>query len=122
MPDEIGYTLGFSVAASPRLTLNFDAVGRVLRDQYRFATVAESFNYRTSNTAPASTTSRNVFDVKRDSTGAPVKENLNLLLVVGGFKFNIASSLLLTGNVLFQVSDGGLRARIAPVIGLDYAF
>lgn len=122
VPDEIGYTFGFSVAASPRLTLNFDALGRILRDQYRFATVGTSFNFRTSNTAPVGTVARNVFDVKRDSSGAPLKEDLNLLLMVAGFKFNVASSLLVTGNVLFQVSDGGLRARVAPVIGIDYAF
>ncbi|MBC8164395.1 MAG: transporter [Bryobacteraceae bacterium] len=39
-----------------------------------------------------------------------------------GFKYNIAGQLLLTGNLLIQLDDGGLRQRIVPLIGLSYAF
>jgi hypothetical protein len=34
----------------------------------------------------------------------------------------VATNLLLTANVLFPLSDGGLRPKITPVVGLDYAF
>jgi hypothetical protein len=30
--------------------------------------------------------------------------------------------LLLTGNVLIKINDGGLRAKFIPLIGLSYTF
>jgi hypothetical protein len=48
--------------------------------------------------------------------------NLNTLLGVAGIKVNLTRTLLLTGNVLFPLNDSGLRAKVAPVVGLDYAF
>ena len=40
-----------------------------------------------------------------------------------GAKFNIPGTpLLLTGSVLFPLTDAGLRPNVTPVIGLDYSF
>jgi hypothetical protein len=40
-----------------------------------------------------------------------------------GAKFNIPGThLLLTGSVVFPLTDGGLRPKVTPVIGLDYSF
>ena len=125
LPDEINYTAGFSVAVTPRLTLNFDVLGRSLRDQERFTNRDKTFPYRRAgsngagdppNAQPPLTTSRRVFDLTSE------RGNVNLLLAVGGFKLNIAKTLLLTGNVLVPINDSGLRAKVAPVIGIDYAF
>jgi len=131
VPDEVNYTAGFSVAVTPRLTLNFDVLGRSLRDQERFQDRDKAFPYRRRgvgndslgraqgdppNDQPPLTATRRVFDL------TPERGNVNLLLAVGGFKLNIARTLLLTGNVLVPITDSGLRAKVAPVIGLDYAF
>jgi hypothetical protein len=39
-----------------------------------------------------------------------------------GFKFNPAGRLLLVGNVLISMGDGGLQSQVTPVFGIDYSF
>ena len=39
-----------------------------------------------------------------------------------GFKVNPYRDLVLSGNVLFQLNDNGLRARPTPLVGLSYKF
>jgi hypothetical protein len=115
VPDEFHYTVGFDWAVSPRVTFASDVVGRVIRDVTRFEIGNSTFQFRTANDAPIQTNSRPTFNL--DGT-----RNLNLLLGAVGAKFNVATNLLLTANVLFPLSDSGLKPRITPVIGLDYAF
>ena len=45
-----------------------------------------------------------------------------MLRGTGGVKFNLAGNLLITGSVLFPLTNVGLRSRVTTVIGMDYAF
>ena len=49
-------------------------------------------------------------------------ETADRLLIVGGFKWNIASTWLLTANVLRPLTDVGLNARWVPSVTFDYWF
>jgi hypothetical protein len=49
-------------------------------------------------------------------------ENLNLVLGAIGAKVNVAPNLLISGNVLFPFTKGGLRDRFTIAFGLDFAF
>jgi hypothetical protein len=115
IPNEFNYTGGFDWAASPRITIAADLIGRTIRDVKRFATSDSTFPYRTADTAPVLTATRQQMNI----TGT---KNLNLVLGAAGAKVNIATNLLLTANVLFPMSDGGLKPKVTPVVGLDYAF
>ena len=115
VPDEFHYTGGFDWAVSPRVTFAADVIGRVIRNVMRFESGDSTFQFRTANDSPIQTNSRPTFNL--DGT-----RNLNLLLGAVGAKFNVATNLLLTANVLFPLSDSGLKPRVTPVIGLDYAF
>jgi hypothetical protein len=115
IPDEFTYTGGFDLAASRRVTLAADLVGRTMRDVKRFEMSDSTFPYRTTDTGPVLTATRPQMNI----TGT---KNLNLLLGTAGAKFNVATNLLLTANVLFPLSKGGLRPGVTPVVGLDYAF
>ena len=53
---------------------------------------------------------------------APRSGNLTLLLGTGGVKFNLTGNLLVSGSVLFPLTNAGLRSRVTTVIGVDYAF
>jgi hypothetical protein len=117
VPDEINYTAGFAVSASPRLSLSATLVGRTLRNVTRFAIGDKSFSYRTVTGGALQTVSYNDgLDVSSTSG------NLTLLLGVAGFKLNVGKTLLLNGNVLFPLNDDGLRPKTTAVVGLDYAF
>jgi hypothetical protein len=115
-PDEFTYTGGFDWAASRRVTVAADLIGRMMRNSTRFETGASTFSYRTVNDGPLLTDSRQELQL------LPGTSNLNLLLGAVGAKVNIATNLLLTGNILFPLTDNGLKPGITPVIGLDYAF
>jgi hypothetical protein len=41
---------------------------------------------------------------------------------VAGFKWNVAGTWLLHGNVLFPMTESGLTAKVTPTIALDYSF
>jgi Putative MetA-pathway of phenol degradation len=116
VPDEINYAGGLSVSASPRVTVNVDVIGRMVRDANRFGVVSRTFQFRTSNGGPVQSAQRS------DVIGITGKGNLTALLGVAGVKVNLTRTFLLTGNVLFPLNDAGLRAKVAPVLGIDYAF
>ncbi len=116
VPDEINYSAGLSISATPRITLSLDGLGRTIRDVNRFARTSQTFQFRTANAGPVTTATRS------DGVDVTEKSNLNILLGVAGLKVNLARTVLLTASVLFPLNDAGLRAKVTPVFGLDYAF
>jgi hypothetical protein len=116
VPDEFNYVVGFVAGVSPRLSLDFDLVGRWLQDVDRFELVPRDFPYRAVNGGPSLVATRQTVDlVERNS-------DVNLLIGVAGFKLNVAKTLLINAHVIFPLSDSGLSFKVAPVIGIDYAF
>jgi hypothetical protein len=116
LPNEVNYVAGLDIAAHPLVTISADMIGRTMLNTQRFAMVSQAYQYRTVNNGPLLTATRDTFT----NTGTG---NLNLLLGAVGAKFNIPGSpLLLTGSVLFPLTDAGLRPKVTPVVGLDYSF
>jgi hypothetical protein len=48
--------------------------------------------------------------------------SLNLLTGAFGFKANLASTMLITFNLQFKLNDAGVRAKVVPLIGMEYGF
>ena len=121
LPDEINYSGGIEFVGNPRFTLMGDVVGRTLRRVGRLDVVSKSFLYRqfdqTGATLPATMPASVSFDEFAARPG-----NLTLLLGTGGVKFNPVGNLLISGSVVFPLTDAGLRSRVTTVIGMDYAF
>jgi hypothetical protein len=129
LPDELNYTGGVEFIASPRLTLMGDVIGRTLRGAGHLDLVTKQFEYNDPGPLIAgmpgpgcagfagltcATASFDEFD--------PRPGNLTLLLGNAGVKFNPFGNLLISGSVLFPLSNAGLRSRVTTMIGLDYAF
>jgi len=117
LPDEYNYTVGFDAALGSRVTINADIIGRTLLDANRLIRTDREFFFNTSidpNAPAIDSTFRDEFVTESG--------DLNLLLAAVGFKVNILSELLFTGNVLFGIGDRGLQSNITPVFGLDYTF
>jgi hypothetical protein len=130
LPDEINYTGGVEFVASPRVTVMGDVVGRTLRGAGHLDFVGKTFDYvDPASIVPLSPTfsvedAKKVAVVKQFSATefAPRSGNLTLLLGTGGVKFNPVGNWLISGSVLFPLTDAGLRSRVTTVVGLDYVF
>ena len=48
--------------------------------------------------------------------------SFNLISGSAGFKAQVGPNLLLTVNLLFQMNNEGLRAKVVPLAGLSYTF
>jgi Putative MetA-pathway of phenol degradation len=113
-PNEFSYTFGVDVAATPRLTFAGDLVGRTLFDVQRLVDADLTFRFTTTTGGPVQSTVLPAIATESDS--------LNLLLGSAGVKINLTKTLLFSFNMLFPLTDGGLRDRITPIVGFDYTF
>ncbi len=114
LPDELSYTAGFDLALHPRLTVAADFLGRTLLDAQRLVETQETFRYRTRTDPTVRETSR--------TTPGTETGNMGLYLASVGFKLNPFGRLLIVGNVLLAMGDGGLQDDVTPVVGIDWSF
>ena len=131
LPDEINYAGGVEFVANPRFTVNGDLVGRTLQRAGRLDLVSKVFQYSDPSKLPEIFTPQTLVQagiltfptssVALDEFN-PRSGNLTLLLGTGGVKYNVAGNLLISGSVLFPLTNAGLRSRVTTMVGLDYAF
>ncbi len=125
LPDEINYSGGVDFAASPRVTVMGDVVGRTLRRAGRLELVSKNFEHNLPSTTPGSVCAGIPGSVCTSialDEFDPVSGDLTLLLGTGGVKFNPTGNLLISGSVLFPLTSAGLRSRVTTVVGVDYVF
>jgi hypothetical protein len=103
----LGYGVAATIAATPRLTIAGEFLGR------RF----EGLGQLTSTTLPHP---RLVGVETIRLTG--VEETTDRVVLIGGIKWNLTGTWLLTANLLRPVSDAGLKAGWVPTVGFDYSF
>jgi hypothetical protein len=106
LPDQLTYVIGADFGVSPRFTFALDIIGTYLIDAPRIA--------------------RSNFEALDGSSVFPTvsfsNESYNLLSGAVGFKVNVVESLLLDLNLLFNLDNNGLRDKITPLVGFEYAF
>jgi hypothetical protein len=130
LPDEINYTGGVEFVANPRFTVIGDVVGRTLRGAGRLDLASRTFEYNAPTLASfspgAAPGCAGFFGAVCKSVSfdalAPRSGNLTLLLGTAGVKYNLAGNLLISGSVLFPLTNAGLRSHVTTVAGMDYAF
>jgi hypothetical protein len=100
------YALGAVVAIHPRVTAAVDVLGRYIIDSPRVH--PEEFH---------ALDGRSVYPNIAFDTGS-----INELSSAVGLKINLAGRLLLNTNLLVRLNSGGLRDKISPLVGVEYAF
>jgi len=105
LPDQVVYAVGADLGTG-RFTIAFDVLGRYLMDAERI--VLEDFHARDG---------KSVFPNIGFS-----EESFNLLSGATGIKINAFGRLLITANLLLAFDDNGVRAKVTPLIGLEYGF
>jgi hypothetical protein len=137
LPDEFGATVGFDVAVSPAMTMSFDVLGRTLRGAGRMSLADKAFEYALAGTgaggsgagggggggggggstpAPAQRLQKTVTELQFQAG------DLHLYLGAAGIRFSPWRTILISANLLFPLTDAGLRDRVTPVLGIDYVF
>jgi hypothetical protein len=105
-PDQATYALGADVAINPHVTLALDALGSYYMN-------AERLKQETFHALDQRSTFANI---------AFARESFNAISGSIGLKVNVRGRLLLDGNLLFALDDHGVRDRVVPLIGFEYAF
>ena len=105
-PDQAAYAAGADVSVNPHLTIAFDVLGRYIMKSERLT--LQQFH---------ALDGRSVFPnivFSRDS--------FNALSGSFGLKANVLQRLLLDVGLLFKLDEHGVRDKVTPLIGLEYAF
>lgn len=103
--EEFNYTFGADAAVTPRITIAGDVIGRVVKNSAAMTPFDSGFE-----------NADRVKDLK------VIPGTVHLLLAAVGAKVNIGGSWLLTGSILFPLTDNGIRPALTPVIGFERAF
>jgi len=101
--EEFNYTAGVDIAATGRITIAGDIIGRAVRHSALIA----------------------FLDIGTDGdqllVPAVTPGTVNLLLAAVGAKISVGGDWLLTGTVLFPLNDNGIKPAVTPVIGFERA-
>jgi len=121
-PDEFNFAAGFDIVLAPKITLAADILGRRLIDagrlreypyEHRFRVEGPDGNVLVDDGPVRSITFQQLFL-------DPV--SVNQIFAAVGAKVNVGSTFLLSVNLLFALTEEGLRDDIVPIIGFDYVF
>jgi hypothetical protein len=105
-PDQATYAAGADVSVNPRLTVAFDVLGQYVIDSSRL--VEQEFHALDGESVFPNI----VFE----------RASFNELSGSFGVKANLIERLLLDVNLLFKLDDDGLRDKVTPLVGIEYAF
>ena len=106
LPDVGTYSAGAVVAIHPRVTAAMDVVGRYVIDSSRL----QPQDFHALN-------GTSVFPNITFTSGS-----FNELSAAAGVKLNLFGRLLLDLNLLMPLNSAGLRDKVSPLIGIEYAF
>ena len=106
LPDQVTYIVGAEFGVSSRLTFAFDVLGQYVIDSPRL--VRQDFRAHDGTSVFPDISFRN--DSFAETSAAV------------GLKLGLLQDLLLDLNLLFQLDDTGLRDKVTPLIGAEYAF
>jgi len=106
LPDVGTYSAGAAVAIHPRVTAAIDVLGRYVIDSSRLQ--AQDFQALNSTA---------VFPNITFTSGS-----FNEVSAAAGVKLNLFGRLLLDLNLLMPLNNAGLRDKVSPLVGIEYAF
>jgi hypothetical protein len=108
LPNQFFYSGGVDARVKPKLTVAADLLGQRVLSGERVREVPFTDVNGVVHT--------DIADIQ-SFKGSFQENNLSL-----GAKYAIYRNLLLTGNLLIELDDAGLRAKVAPLGGISYTF
>lgn len=113
LPDFAFFSIGTDIGVTRRLTAAVDYIGQELISAPRiisatYTSLGPLVSTRQTGTFPTISTVD--------------KETYNQSNSAFGFKYNLFDRLIVSGNLLVALNEGGLRQRVTPLVGLSYSF
>jgi hypothetical protein len=106
LPSSVQYSGGADFRVIKRLTLTAEFLGQLIVDGPRLAPATTSIPGQPGSFATIRTLS----------------ESYTIDNIGFGFKANAFKGVLVTGNILTKLDDGGLRSKVVPLVGISYRF
>jgi hypothetical protein len=113
LPDFAFFSIGTDIGLTRRVTAAVDYIGQELISAPRVT----SSTY--TSLGPLVSTGK----VGTFPTISTIdKETYNQSNAAFGLKYNCFDRLIVSGNLLVALNEGGLRQRVTPLVGLSYSF
>jgi hypothetical protein len=113
LPGFAFFSVGTDIGITRTLTFAVDYLGQELINAPRIQAasygVESGYNLASGQTSFPTTVSAG-------------RQTYNQSNAAFGLKYNFFDKLILSGNLLVALNDGGLRERVVPLIGLSYSF
>lgn len=115
--DEFEFAAGFDQKIVSGLTFAFDILGQV--DVNSDDAIVLFPGTRTIVDRVASGQGQAVREI--DLSNIPERDNDNVYDASFGFRYAPSANVILLGNILVPLNDGGLRSTVAPTVGLTFS-
>jgi hypothetical protein len=112
--NQFNYVGGLEFAASPKLTIVGDVLGRTFRTGTRIVDNPTLHIFQESNGGPNEAAI--LPTIGTESAG------YTSVLATVGAKFNPYRTLLVSAHLVFTLTNAGLKRGVTPVIGFDYSY
>ncbi len=118
LPDRFVYIVGADASIVKRLTASFDIYGQ------RLFGVPQLFSSPYTDLGHCSDIDCTVLTpgTTHPNIGLRTNTDYNITNASVGLKYRLLHHLVLTGNVLIKLDDGGLRSTVVPLVGASYSF
>jgi hypothetical protein len=118
LPDRFVYIVGADAAIVKRLTASFDIYGQ------RLFGVPQLFSTAYTDLGKCSDIVCSTLTPGTTHPDIAVRPNTdyNITNASVGLKYRPFGHLVITGNVLIKLDDGGLRSTVVPLVGASYSF
>jgi len=123
LPNRFLYIVGADIRATRRLTGAFDIYGQRLFGNPEL--ISQPYTDLGNCSGPTDATSAVCGTYTPGTTHPNVSQiiaDINIVDASLGLKYNLFGRLVITGNVILKLNDGGLRSRAVPLVGVSYTF
>ena len=115
--DQLNYVSGIEVAATRRVTIIGDFVGRMFLDTLQLRDSLVQIQQAADPVRGIPAALSTAFGTVETTSGS-----LPTTMGTIGLKVNPTRNILVSAHLIATLTDRGLRRRLAPVFGLDYSF
>jgi hypothetical protein len=123
LPNRFLYIVGADVDVVKRLTVAFDIYGQRLFGSPELVSQPYADYGNCTGATNASAVACGTYTPGTTHPDVAQKiTDVNITNASLGLKYRAFDKLVITGNVLLKLDDGGLRSKVVPLVGVSYSF